>query len=164
MEQLSANTTPDQSQFKQLRQQFSALGTLPKACSQGIKKRYETACSNIESVQIKATQQEKLIQARTLLDDTQRNDVIPSYEQVEELCIQLEIMTGIDSPDNAKKSRMAYQVQRFNEGVTFTSADADDQAQQALELARQWNALGSNDSTEYQQLQQRFLQTLDHIK
>jgi len=164
LEQLASQDEPQPAQFQQLCRQFYALGALPKTREKAIQHRYDTACAGITARQTTAEQRQKIQHARALIEQAQAGSVPPPYQRIEELCIQLEIMAGIESPVDAKKARLAYQVQCFNKGLTVASADPSVQAQQALELAQQWHQLGCRETTEYLKLRQRFLHTLDQIQ
>jgi len=73
--------------------------------------------------------------------------------QRQQLCIQLEILLGLESPSEDQARRMQYQVERLNQGLTQNQNNPSSSQQQ---LEEQWLCLGPLADPKSLQLEQRF--------
>jgi len=77
--------------------------------------------------------------------------------QRQQLCIELEILLGIDSPQEDQAARMQYQIERLSQGLTQNQADPKSTPQQ---LEEQWYCLGPLSDPASLKLEQRFQHAL----
>jgi len=87
----------------------------------------------------------------------------PIYtEEKEELCIRLEILAGIDSPPEAHKARMAYQVARLNEAMQGGHVkESADKMTEAQDIEMKWYVVGAVEGNYAWQLENRFKRAVD---
>ena len=72
----------------------------------------------------------------------------------ETICLQLEILLDIDTPDAFRQVRMEYQVAQMSEAMRSRS-EAQDEREQALELLTAWYQLGAMPAAAYASQQAR---------
>jgi len=70
-----------------------------------------------------------------------------------ELCLQLEVLAGIDSPEEAAEERLAFQVSRLSEHLAQGEADPLDQAPR---LRQAWYLCGAVPANQAERLEARF--------
>lgn len=88
-----------------------------------------------------------------------KNGTQPDFDENEslrrDLLIRMEVAAGVDTPNEDKARRMAYQLQHLQEGMT--SSGIEDSQQVLAELEKQWISVGPVRSTVKDTLQSRFL-------
>ncbi|MCP3869405.1 MAG: DUF349 domain-containing protein [Gammaproteobacteria bacterium] len=108
----------------------------------------------------------RLDQALNVLgNNDQRNawmsDFANNLEKRRQLCLSMEILAGVDSPDEEADGRLAYQVSRLSgrlaDGKEFEPDDA-------ISLERAWYLTGPVASQDMDQLQSRFDHALNNIR
>jgi hypothetical protein len=87
---------------------------------------------------------------------------LPDFDKNEsirrDILIRMEVAAGVETPDEDKALRMAYQLQHLQEGMT--SSGLADTRQTLARLEEQWMATGPVRSTVRDSLQSRFLKVL----
>ncbi|NNL94127.1 MAG: DUF349 domain-containing protein [Xanthomonadales bacterium] len=78
------------------------------------------------------------------------------------LCIQLEFLSGVPSPESDREARMKYQVERLSQSMTG-ELERQSAVQEALRAEREWLTLGVLKPAEYDQYRQRIRAALDQI-
>lgn len=79
-----------------------------------------------------------------------------------ELCIRLEILAGMESPEEDRQRRMDLQVQRLNEGLAQGLRQESADVAQSLEL--QWLQAGPAPTEQRNKLEQRFTEALARMR
>ncbi|MCP1676712.1 hypothetical protein J2T57_003883 [Natronocella acetinitrilica] len=79
-------------------------------------------------------------------------------EQRQRLCVRMEILAGVDSPDADRDLRMSLQVERLS--ASLGGGEHDDPTQSLERLAHEWYALGPWPADASGQMEQRFWQAL----
>ncbi|OAD21310.1 hypothetical protein THIOM_002927 [Candidatus Thiomargarita nelsonii] len=75
----------------------------------------------------------------------------------ENLCLRLEILAGIDSPPDAAKARLAYQVARLSAAMGGGDIEESREPQvEAEEIEQSWYLSGAAPSDQTARLEQRF--------
>lgn len=91
--------------------------------------------------------------------DRFNNDKAANLQKREELCLQLELLAEVESPDYAKQARMEYQVaqlaRKLSQGVMFEN-DWDAKLENARNIERQWYFIGPIPIEQAPLLEQRF--------
>ncbi len=80
------------------------------------------------------------------------------------ICLQLEILSEIDSPPEYARDRMAYQVSRLNARLTTDETGPKDPGQQCRELAAKFLTTGAVPPEQSESLQKRFAYIRDRMK
>lgn len=82
-------------------------------------------------------------------------------ERKAQLCIRIEILARIDSPDYAKSARMAYQVERLTQEFKQSEKLETSPQEKALELEIEWLSLAH--TPKHSQMESRFTEGLNAI-
>jgi hypothetical protein len=93
-------------------------------------------------------------------DFAQRADEL--LESAQALCIQAEFFSGMESPADCQKQRMAYQVSRLSERMG--GGNASSPKAEATELESKWLALGPLPLDKAQELDRRFWAAIEHFE
>jgi len=104
----------------------------------GLQSRFTTAHAQIESGQA--------LTAREL----ERNQ-----GALEQMCLQMELLAGVDSPAEFKEARMRYQVERLTQALQQGRTNAEDEAR---DLVSQWWLIGPAPASLRESLNNRFEQ------
>ena len=72
------------------------------------------------------------------------------------LCIRMEILAGLESPPEARETRMNYQLSKLNEAMVEGETDRQTQLHQAKALVEQWVATGATPPNTLAPLSRRF--------
>ncbi len=78
----------------------------------------------------------------------------------EELCLRLEILAGVESPDEAKQARMQYQVAIMADEMK--SSEKKDNKTTLEEIENSWYSTGFVEYKSNKQLEKRFFSALEH--
>ncbi|MCV6639440.1 DUF349 domain-containing protein [Candidatus Albibeggiatoa sp. nov. NOAA] len=78
-----------------------------------------------------------------------------------ELCIRIEILSGIDSPAEEAKARMAYQVARLSEAMQGGYSEPKNKVAEAQEIEQSFYLAGAVSAEQASQLNPRFLKARD---
>lgn len=78
-----------------------------------------------------------------------------------QLCIRLEIITGIDSPPEERTARMAYQVERLSAAMRGGEVESKDKEEEVRDIERHWYLSGPVPIDEQEKLNQRFHRALE---
>lgn len=126
-------------QYRNLKADFEAITGLPNHIYKKLESRWQQAAKNLQL----RKRQIKLNQQLQALDSAQptANEANPADQEGEKLCLQLEILLDIDTPEAYQEQRMQYQVARLSESMTSLRDEVDPQ-EQALKLLKQWHTLG----------------------
>ncbi len=79
-----------------------------------------------------------------------------TLENKEKLCVQLEILAGMESPPEAAQARLAHQVARLSAAMSGEPIQARDPQIEAEEIERNWYLSGAVSPEQTQSLEQRF--------
>lgn len=78
-----------------------------------------------------------------------------------ELCIRMEILSGVDSPAEEAKARMAYQVARLSKAMKGDYSEPEDKVAEAQEIEQSFYLAGAVTAEQAAQLNERFLKARD---
>ncbi|MEM9384664.1 MAG: DUF349 domain-containing protein [Pseudomonadota bacterium] len=84
---------------------------------------------------------------------TLRNSLADTLRDREQLCLELEIATGVDSPAHLKAQRMAFQIDRLQASMSGTDKPSSAQIEGLL---RRWHGLGAVAARDHESLEARF--------
>lgn len=79
-----------------------------------------------------------------------------SLEKRKRLCLELEVLTGAQSPDSEKKARMAFQVAMLSEAMRDGEKPIEDKHQRVQQLETDWYLLQAAPAQDVTALQSRF--------
>lgn len=150
LQALSADEfTQASKQVDSLRQRFNAIRDLPKPAWQKLEERFQRA---EQSLQLKRTQlrwQSKLAELDQLAaESTLRKqadsvtDLALHQAEGENLCLQLEILMDVPTPEVFRQARLQYQVAHMSESMRGLKEGGDLRIQ-ALQLLKAWYQLGA---------------------
>ena len=74
----------------------------------------------------------------------------------ETLCVRMEILAGVESPPEAAKARLAYQVERLSAAMSGKKIESPEQKIEAQEIEQSWYLSGAVPAEQTQRLEQRF--------
>lgn len=136
-------------QVEHLRQSFNAIRDLPKPVWQKLEERFQRAEKALQAKRLQWRWQAKLAELDQLAaDSTQRKQAIEGEASTEHqaegenLCLQLEILMDVATPDDFRQARMQYQVAHMSESMRGLK-DSGDSRVQALQLLKAWYQLGA---------------------
>lgn len=99
--------------------------------------------------------------------DRFNNDKTTNLQKREELCLQLEILAEVESPEHAKQARMQYQVaqlaRKMSQGGVYDN-DWDAKLENARNIERQWYFTGPIPTDQASSLELRFSQAWVALK
>lgn len=124
--------------------EWASLGCLSSASLEAVERRFAAACRALL---------EGGDAQRTLRDDLRGN-----LEKKQALCLRLEILAGVESPDEFAQDRMRHQVDRLSESLAGGVALASVEEARAIEV--EWYALGLLPAERQQALESRFQRAL----
>lgn len=133
-----------------LRSNFNAVRDVPKAVNRKLEDRFNSAeqavLSRIEQLnwQRHLAGVDELAAASVGLKTAEAGaDVLEANQlEGETLCLQLEILLDIETPDAFRQVRMEYQVAQMSEAMRSRN-ETQDEREQALELLTAWYQLGA---------------------
>ena len=127
-----------------LRAQWRELPTLPRGLGAGLEGRLEAAGRALEAGPEAAGKR-----AAALADH---------LEAAKVLCLRMEILADVETPEAFAQERLEYQVSRLSESLTSRTTEPTqrDLLDQARELALEWHALGVLPDAWWQRLTERF--------
>lgn len=131
------NVDPDTA--SQARARWEAFGECADATARALAKRFEQACSAAANEEGSRDQ----LQAASPQNRTRR----------EELCLQLEVLSGVDSPPEQSEARMALQVSRLSEALSQGKSTPNDEFDG---LVKEWYTTGPAMDETAASLEQRF--------
>lgn len=101
--------------------------------------------------------------ARENKPEALRQNLGANLEALQKICIQLEILADVETPEAYKKARMEYQVKRLSKGLGQRHHDERPRQQQARELERRWYGIGPVDADNTEALERRFRNALSAL-
>jgi len=122
--------------------QWNALGEISGAAAKGIEHRYAEAQSWLVRLQAGTSMEEFAAWRQANL------------EQRLSLCLQMEILAGVESPPEYREARLKYQVEHLAKHMK--SGERGNAAVRAAELEAAWNATAALPSAQAEVLAQRF--------
>lgn len=130
----------------EMRQQWDTLPLLPDKLEHAIQQRFDTVCQALKGHE-EATQ--KLHQA-----------VAASLPEKQHLCLQIEVLAGLESPPEFEQARMEYQVARLSESLhgRETVSSPAKISEEGREIERQWYLLPSLPPAQEKAFEKRFEQ------
>ncbi len=105
----------------------------------------------LENADIDAVITQRFQQACTA---TSPNDDVVSTKET--LCIRMEILAGIDSPPEAAKTRLAYQVNRLSAAMSRGEKESPDPQMESEKIEQTWYLNGTAKNDKIASLEQRF--------
>lgn len=105
--------------------EWSSDRDVPAAAQAGLQARYEGAISRLQKAD------------KPIADELERN-----AGQLHDLCIRLEILAGVESPQEDQKRRMELQVNRLSSGLQQRQASALSDAERIEQLQVEWCLVG----------------------
>lgn len=90
-----------------------------------------------------------------------RDSLAANLDQRARLCLHLEVLAGIDSPEEAAQQRLAFQVNRLSERLGHGQDDPLDEAPQ---VERAWYLCGAAPAAELHRLETRFAKALQVLQ
>lgn len=137
-------------QAESLRQSFNVIRDLPKPVWQKLEERFQSA---EKALQLKRTQlrwQSKLAELDQLAAESKLRkqatdstiDLASNQAEGEKLCLQLEILMDVTTPDAFRQARLQYQVAHMSESMRGLKEGGDLRVQ-ALQLLKVWYQLGA---------------------
>ncbi|MFZ1341761.1 DUF349 domain-containing protein [Thiothrix eikelboomii] len=139
-------------QLEGLRQRFNALRDLPKPIWQGLEERFQRAEKALQTKRLQLRWQAKLAELDQLATESLQHKL--DFEDValatmaqhqtegENLCLQLEILMDVATPNAFRQARLHYQVAHMSESMRGLKESGDLRAQ-ALQLLKAWYQLGA---------------------
>lgn len=137
-------------QVEGLRQSFNAIRDLPKPVWQKLEERFQRA---EKALQLKRTQlrwQSKLAELDQLAAESSARkqtlasdaDLTTHQLEGENLCLQLEILMDVATPEEFRQARMQYQVAHMSEAMRGLKESGDSRVQ-AMQLLKAWYQLAA---------------------
>ncbi|MBT4838978.1 MAG: DUF349 domain-containing protein, partial [Methylococcales bacterium] len=127
-------------------EQWQKLASLSLPAHEKISMRYQ---SLIDSQQL------------TSIDE---NIILNNNDNLKLICLKLEIILGIDSPNEEKNKRMELQVSRLSEAMKNTSDNNNQQRQECIDLIKEYTLTGQISTELTQQIKPRINNILQHFK
>lgn len=146
----AADTIP--AALNDLSQQWEAQGSISGATAKGIEHRYAEALAWLARLQTEPAA--ALAQEFTASREAAR-------EQRLNLCLQMEILAGVESPPEFREARLRYQVEHLAQHMT--SGEQRDTAARAAELEVAWYATAAWPSAQAKGMEQRFIGALQRL-
>lgn len=150
LEELAMTDNPPEL-LAEIDQQWEQLPTLEHAIEQQLMHRKQIA-----SQQIQDRQQGTAVQQTAIWQQ--------NCAQLEQLCLELEILLAVDSPPDYRQQRMELQVARLSESMVTASDTSKNQQERQRELRQQWLLLGPVTQSDRQQLDKRWQQAWQQFK
>lgn len=152
MQTLSAEDFAQASkQVESLRQRFNAIRDLPKPVWIKLEERFQRAEKALQAKRNQLRWQAKLVELDQLASaskqakqavDADEGQLAANQAEGELLCLQLEILMDVTTPEAFRQARMQYQVAHMSEAMRGLKESGDLQ-KQALQLLKAWYQLGS---------------------
>ena len=149
-------------QVDEQRKAFQAIRDIPKAVHIKLEERFQRAELALRERANHVRWQRKLAELDQLAQDSEQRKQALHDDQValqaqqtagENLCLQLELLLNLPTPEAFRQARMAYQVEHLSEAMRSRAA-AQDREQNALKLLKDWyrlNAMPSDALTSQQE-------------
>lgn len=145
-----AEFTQASKQAESLRQSFNAIRDLPKPIWQKLEERFQRAERALQTKRTQIRWQTKLAELDQLAADSKYHKQLTENETVlatnqsegETLCLQLEILMDVATPEAFRQARLQYQVAHMSESMRGLK-DASDARAQAMQLLKAWYQLGA---------------------
>lgn len=139
-------------QVEGLRQKFNALRDLPKPVWQSLEERFQRAEKALQAKRLQLRWQAKLAELDQLaaastvhkqaLDGVALATLIQHQTEGESLCLQLEILMDVATPEAFRQARLQYQVAHMSESMRGLK-ESGDLRTQALQLLKAWYQLAA---------------------
>ncbi|HPY42022.1 MAG TPA: DUF349 domain-containing protein, partial [Thiolinea sp.] len=137
-------------QAEGLRQSFNAIRDLPKPIWQKLEERFQRAEQALQTKRTQIRWQAKLAELDQLAHQSQlskqaaETDEVLQANQVEgeNLCLQLEILMDVPTPEEFRQARLQYQVAHMSDSMRGLKESGDIRAQ-ALQLLKAWYQLAA---------------------
>jgi exonuclease SbcC len=136
-------------QLQPLAEQWDGLGALSGPHAKEIEARHAQVMTRLEALQAGLVTDSAADLAREWRDN---------LEAKRRLCLQLEILAGVESPPEFRDARLRYQVEHMAEHMK--AGIQQDSRKQAAELETQWYATGAVPAAEAEALEARFAKAL----
>ena len=139
-------------QAEGLCQSFNAIRDLPKPVWLKLEERFQRAEKALQTKRIQLRWQAKLAELDQLAAasnelkqtsvDVDAGTLAANQAEGENLCLQLEILMDVATPDDFRQARMQYQVAHMSDSMRGLK-DSGDMRSQALQLLTAWYQLGA---------------------
>lgn len=140
-------------QLESLRQSFNAIRDLPKSVWQSLEERFQQAEKALQTKRVQLRWQTKLAELDQLAtESSQRKHMLDGANASQEteanqaagenLCLQLEILMDVVTPEAFRQARLQYQVAHMSESMRGLK-DSGDNRTQALQLLKAWYQLAA---------------------
>lgn len=128
--------------------EFNAVEGLPNAINKRLENRWQRANTALSQKRRQVKLDQQLAELDQLAPTPSEGD--DASMQGEQLCLELEILLDLETPEAYQEQRMQYQVARLSESMTSLRDEKDPQ-DEALKLMRQWHNLSMNEQSIEQQ-------------
>lgn len=149
---------------KQLYEAFQAIRNLPKSVHIKLESRWQNAEKALQKrgqqvAQLQQWKQLEQIAANQVLSDEESNSI---RQQGEVICLDLEILLSLPSPQAFQKQRMNYQIGRMSESMLSRKENRQVEPQ-AFKLFKQWYRLPLSQSA-FDEQQPRIQAAIDSLQ
>jgi hypothetical protein len=145
LEQSALTGSYDASLAERAREEWAALAAVADPDLAALERRFGQACAAVEG--------------NGDAQQTLRADLATNLSAKRQLCIRMEVLAEVPSPEAFTEARMAYQVERLT--AAMQEGQSADPFEEALGLERSWHLTGAVEPEEHARLEERFHRALE---